>query len=79
MITTATNHGGKTCGQMRLAKTPSMRDLRAIELTALGMSQRQVAKVLGCSQPTVLRGIARTTKWIAFLAQGLRKAENGTA
>ncbi len=79
MITAWTNHEEKTCGQMRLAKTPSMRDLRAMELTALGMSQRQVARVLGCSQPTVLRGIARTTKWIAFLAQGLRKAGSGTA
>ena len=79
MTTAATNHEGKNCGQQRLAKTPSLRDLRAIELTALGLSQRQVARMLGCSQPTVLRGIARTTKWIAFLAQGLRKAASDSA
>jgi hypothetical protein len=72
MFTAAANHVGKTCGQRRLAKTPSPRDLRAMELAAQGLTQREAARVLGCSQPTVLRGIARTTKWIASLAQELR-------
>ena len=68
MLTASTgirNLGGKTCGNKRPAKTPCPRDLRAFELSAQGLSQRQIAKVLGCSQPTVLRGIAKTTKWIA--------------
>jgi DNA invertase Pin-like site-specific DNA recombinase len=59
------NHVGKTCGNKRLAKAPSPRDMRAFELAAQGLSQREAARVLGCSQSTVLRGIARTTKWIA--------------
>ena len=59
------SHVGKTCGHKRLTKAPSPRDLRAFELAAQGLSQREVARMLGCSQTTVLRKIARTTKWIA--------------
>jgi hypothetical protein len=59
------NHSGNTCGNKRPAKAPCPRDMRAFELAAQGLSQRQIAKVLGCSQPTVLRGNAKTTKWIA--------------
>lgn len=61
---------GKTCGAKRhatLAKAPCPRDLRAFQLAAEGLSQRQVARHLGCSQPTVLRAIARTSRWIATL------------
>ena len=61
---------GKTRGNKRhatLAKAPCPRDLRAFQLAAQGLSQRQVARHLGCSQPTVLRAIARTSRWIATL------------
>ena len=69
---TASRRGGKNVGQAcgakrhaTLAKAPSPRDLRAFQLAAQGLSQRQVARHLGCSQPTVLRAIARTSRWIA--------------
>lgn len=40
------NLGEKTCGNKRLAKAPSPRDLRAFELSALGLSQRRIARVI---------------------------------
>ena len=71
---TASRRGGKNVGQAcgakrqaTLAKEPCPRDLRAFQLAAQGLSQRQVARHLGCSQPTVLRAIARTSRWIATL------------
>lgn len=73
MFTTSRRGGknvGQACGAKRrakLAKAPCPRDLRAFQLAAQGLSQRQVARHLGCSQPTVLRAIAKTSRWIATL------------
>lgn len=48
-----------------IPKSPPPRDLVAFQLTAKGLSQRAVAKILKVSQPTVLRGRRKTENWIA--------------
>ena len=45
------------------SEAPSERDARAFELHAQGMTQRQIAQELGCSQPTVHRAIAKYRRW----------------
>src|SRR3954471_14558843 len=47
----------------RFSEAPSERDARAFELSAQGMTQRQIAKELKTSQPTVQRAIAKYRRW----------------
>ncbi len=47
----------------RFGDVPTERDKRAFELHAHRLTQRAIAKKLGCSQPTVHRAIARYRRW----------------
>jgi hypothetical protein len=47
----------------RFSEFPSERDKRAFELQAKGMTQREIAKELKTSQPTVHRGIKKYRFW----------------
>jgi len=47
----------------RFSEVPSERDAKAFRLAAQGMTQRQIAEELGCSQPTVQRAIGKYRRW----------------
>ncbi|MEK7215571.1 MAG: hypothetical protein AAB289_08260, partial [Chloroflexota bacterium] len=49
----------------QFAKVPCRRDQRAYKLRLAGLTQERIAAKLGCSQPTVHRGIGRMEKWVA--------------
>ena len=71
MSTNAKNGGKKpknTCQaevRPQFAKVPCRRDQRAYKLRVAGLTQERIAQKLGCSQPTVHRGIGRMEKWVA--------------
>ncbi|MGI8981510.1 MAG: hypothetical protein ACR2FY_19975 [Pirellulaceae bacterium] len=71
-MSTNAKNGGKTpkntCQaevRPQFAKTPCRRDQRAYKLRVAGLTQERIAQKLGCSQPTVHRGIGRMEKWVA--------------
>src|SRR5262245_59519941 len=47
----------------RFSEVPSERDKQAFELSAQGMTQRQIAGKLKCSQSTVHRAIQKYRRW----------------
>ena len=55
--------GPQAAVRPRFSEVPSERDKRAFEMQAHRMTQREIAKHLGCSQSTVHRAILKYRRW----------------
>ncbi len=55
--------GPQAAVRPRFSEVPSERDKRAFEMQARRMTQREIAKELGCSQSTVHRAILKYRRW----------------